>query len=204
MAQVYVVFYSTYGHVYQLAQAEAEGVREIPGCGVSLFRFPELIPDDKLEKMGALEAKRSMEHIPEITPAQLAEPDGILFGFPTRFGGYPQQVASIIDRTGGQWGNGELIGKVGGVFTSTASQHGGQETTLLGFYTFMIHMGMLVAGVPYSEPALTAMDAISGGTPYGATCVAAPDGSRQPSENELKIARAQGRHLATFAKKIAG
>jgi len=204
MTKLSIIFYSTYGHVHRLALAEAEGAREVAGCDVSLFRFPEVIADEKLEAMGALDAAKAMRDIPEISAEQLAEADAILFGFPTRYGNYPQQVANLIDRSGGQWASGALIGKLGGVFTSTASQHGGQETTCLSFYTFMIHMGMLVTGVPYSEPGLTKLDEVSGGTPYGATTIAGPDGSRLPSANELAIARAQGRHIATYAVKLAG
>lgn len=204
MAKIDVVFYSTYGHVHAMAEAVAEGARSVDGSDVSMFRFPEVIPEDKLKEMGAWEAQRKFRDVPEVTPERFAEPDAILFGIPTRFGNIPQQVAAVLDRTGGVWSKGGMIGKIGSVFASTATQHGAQETTILGFYTFLIHQGMLVAGVPYSEERLRVMDEVSGGSPYGATTLAGPDGSRRPSENELAIARFQGKRVAQLAAKLHG
>ena len=203
MAKILVAFYSTYGHVYQLAQSVAEGARGT-GATVDLKRFPEVMGDDKLKEMGALEAQQAFRDVPELQPDDLAEYDGILFGFPTRYGNAPQQVAAVLDRTGGLWFNGKLVGKVGSVFTSTASQHGGQETTCHGFYTFLIHMGMVISGVPYAVQKLLQNDEVMGGSPYGAATIAGGDGSRQPTANELEIAREQGRIVAEYAAKLAG
>ena len=150
MPKILVAYYSTYGHVHALAQAVADGARKAGG-DVDLKRFPEVIPDDKLEQMGALDAHKQQADVPELAPNDLADYDAVLFGFPTRYGGFPQQVAAVLDRTGSIWGQGKLVGKIGSVFTSTSSQHGGQETTCFAFYTFMIHMGMLISGVPYAR-----------------------------------------------------
>ena len=203
MPKILVAFYSTYGHVYKMAESVAEGARST-GATVDVKRFPELMPEDKLKQMGAYEAQQAFSSIAELQPDDLADYDAILFGIPTRYGNIPQQIAAVLDRTGGLWQNGKLIGKVGSVFTSTASQHGGQETTCTGFYTFMVHMGMLVTGVPYSVKELLQLDEMAGGTPYGASTIAAGDGSRQPSEIELGIAKEQGRIVAEYAAKLAG
>ena len=203
-ANIQVVFYSTYGHVYQLAEAIAAGAREVPGVTVALYQVPELMPEEALEKSGAKQARAAFAHIPVATPEQLADADAIIFGTPTRFGNMAAQMRNFLDQTGGLWMQGKLIGKVGSVFASTATQHGGQETTITSFHTTLLHHGMVVAGVPYSEPGLMNMDEITGGTPYGATTLAGADGSRTPSENELRIARFQGKHVATIAKKLSG
>lgn len=200
--KITVVFYSTYGHVYQMANSIAEGVKEVSGTDVSLFQVPELMSEDVLEKSGALEARQSFAHIPVISPEQLADADAIIFGTPTRFGNMAAQMRNFFDQTGGLWMKGALIGKVGSVFTSTGTQHGGQETTITSFHTTLLHHGMVIVGVPYSEPRLMNMDEITGGTPYGASTLAGTDGSRQPSENELAIARFQGRHVAEIASKL--
>ena len=202
MAKVLIAFYSTYGHVYKMAEAVAEGARAA-GAEVTLKRFPELIPDEKLKEMGALDAQKAFAGVPDLAPDDLADYDAILFGIPTRYGNLPQQVAAVLDRTGGLWFGGKLIGKVGSVFTSTASQHGGQETTITGFHTFLLHQGMVVVGVPYGEPALLQLDEVMGGSPYGAATMAGPEGKRMPSQNELKIARTQGKHVAEVAAKLA-
>ena len=202
--KIQVVFYSMYGHIHQLAVAIAEGAREVEGCEVTLYQVPELVPEEILEKSGAKAARAAFAHVPVITPDQLAEADAVIFGTPTRFGNMCAQMRNFLDQTGGLWVKGALIGKVGSVFTSTASQHGGQETTLTSFHTTLLHHGMVIVGVPYSEPRLTTLAEISGGSPYGATTIAAGDGSRQPSENERAIARFQGRHVATLAKRLAG
>jgi NAD(P)H dehydrogenase (quinone) len=201
--KVHVVFYSTYGHVYQMAEAIAEGARQVPGAEVSLFQVAELIPDEVLEKIGAKGARAAFAHVPVIQPDQLKEADAIIFGTPTRFGNICSQMANLLDQTGQLWMSGALIGKVGSVFTSTASQHGGQETTIRSLHTTLLHHGMVIVGVPYSEPRLVNMTEISGGTPYGASTLAGTDDSRKPSENELAIARTQGKRVAEIAGKLA-
>ena len=200
--QVQVIFYSMYGHVYQLAEAVAEGAGQVPEVQVNLFRVAELVPDEILIKSGAKQAQKVFEHIPIATVAQLAEADAILFGTPTRFGNMCAQMRNFLDQTGDVWMKGELIGKIGSVFSSTASQHGGQETTITSFHTTLLHHGMIIVGVPYSAKELLTMQEITGGTPYGATTVTGADGKRQPSENELKIARFQGRHVAEIAQML--
>lgn len=200
--KIYVVFYSMYSHVYQLAEAIAEGARGADQTEVSLFQVPELMSDEMLQKSGAKEAKESFSHIPIISPEQLGEADAIIFGTPTRFGNMAAQMRNFLDQTGGLWMKGGLIGKVGSVFTSTGTQHGGQETTITSFHTTLLHHGMVIVGVPYSEQRLMNMDEITGGTPYGASTLAGADGSRQPSENELEIAKFQGRHAAEIAQKL--
>ncbi|HEY1481871.1 MAG TPA: NAD(P)H:quinone oxidoreductase [Candidatus Acidoferrum sp.] len=200
--KVQVIFYSMYGHVYKMAQAVAEGVKQVPGAEVSLFQVAELVPDDVLEKYGAKAARASFANVPIATVEQLPEAHAIIFGTPTRFGNMAAQMRNFLDQTGPLWMKGALIGKIGSVFASTASQHGGQETTLTSFHTTLLHQGMIIVGVPYSESGLVHMENISGGTPYGATTIAGTDGSRHPSENELKIARYQGKHVAEIASKL--
>lgn len=202
MAKVQVVFYSMYGHVYQLAQAVTEGARDVPNTEVSLYQVPELMPDEALEKSGAKAARKAFADIPMAEPAQLGEADAIIFGTPTRFGNMCAQMRNFLDRTGQLWFSGGLIGKVGSVFASTGTQHGGQETTITSFHSTLLHHGMVVVGVPYSEQGLVNMNEITGGTPYGATTLAGADGSRQPTENELVIARFQGKHVAEIANKL--
>ena len=202
MMNVQIIFYSMYGHVYRLAEAIAEGVGEVADAEAVVYQVPELIPEDKLEQSGAAAARAAFAHIPVAEPDQLAEADAIIFGTPTRFGNMCAQMRNFLDQTGGLWMKGSLIGKVGSVFASTASQHGGQETTIQSFHTTLLHHGMVVVGVPYSEQALLNMSEVSGGTPYGATTLAGADGSREPTENELVIARSQGRHVAQVAQKL--
>ena len=201
--KVQVVFYSMYGHIYKMAEAIAEGAREVADAEVSIHQVAELTPDEVLEKSGAKAARAAFAHVPLATVEQLAQADAIIFGTPTRFGNMCAQMRNFLDQTGGLWMSGGLIGKVGSVFTSTGTQHGGQETTITSFHSTLLHQGMVIVGVPYSEPGLLRMDEISGGTPYGASTLAKPDGSRQPSENELAIARFQGRHVAQIAAKLA-
>lgn len=203
MTKVYVVFYSMYGHVHQLAEAVVQGAREVPGAEVKLFQVPELVPEEALARTGAKQARDAFAQVPVIEPDQLAEADAIIFGTPTRFGNMCAQMRQFLDRTGQLWLRGGLVGKVGSVFTSTASQHGGQETTITSFHTTLLHHGMIIVGVPYAEQRLVVMDEVSGGTPYGASTLAGADGSRQPSENELAIARYQGRHVAQIAARLA-
>jgi NAD(P)H:quinone oxidoreductase type IV len=204
MARVQVVFYSMYGHIYQMAEAVAAGAREVEGAAVSLYRVPELVPDDVLERSGAKAAQARHAHVPVASPDRLAEADAIIFGTPTRFGNMCAQMRNFLDQTGRLWMTGALVGKIGSVFTSTGTQHGGQETTITSFHSTLLHLGMIVVGVPYSEQRLLNMNEITGGGPYGAGTLAGSDGSRQPSENELAIARFQGRHVAQLAKKLAG
>lgn len=202
MTKVLVVFYSMYGHIFQMAEAIAEGAKQIPDTEVTIYQVPELVPTDKLEASGAKGAKDKFSHIPVADPAILGEADAIIFGTPTRFGNMCAQMRNFLDQTAQLWMAGGLIGKVGSVFASTASQHGGQETTITSFHSTLFHHGMIVVGVPYSEPLLLNMQEISGGTPYGATTIADADGSRQPSENELAIACFQGKHVAGISAKL--
>jgi len=201
--QIKVIFHSLYGHTYQLAEALAEGARSVPNTEVQLLQVTETLPDSVLEKMGAIESKKTFAHLPVATPADLTDADGLLFGSGTRFGSASAQLQAFFDSTGGLWQNGSLVGKPAGVFVSTGTQHGGQETTLVNMHTFLLHHGMVVVGVPYAAPELSNMDDITGGSPYGAGVLAGADGSRQPSANELAIARFQGKHLAQIAAKLA-
>ncbi len=201
---IQIVFYSMYGHVYRLAEAVAEGARDVDGADVGLYQVPELVPDEALEKAGAKAAREVFAHIPVARPDQLAEADAIIFGTPTRFGNMAAQMRNFLDQTGSLWMKGALVGKVGSVFTSTATQHGGQETTIVSFHYTLLHHGMIIVGVPYAEQRLLNMEEITGGTPYGASTLAGVDGSRLPSENELAIARFQGRHVAEITKRLVG
>jgi NAD(P)H dehydrogenase (quinone) len=201
--KVQIVFYSTYGHIYRLAEAIAEGARQVSGADVQIFRVAETLPQEVLQKMGAVDAQKAFAHVPLADPKRLAEADAIVLGSPTRFGGAAAQMRQFIDATGSHWMSGALIGKVGSAFTSTASQHGGQEMTLMNLYTFLFHQGLVIAGVPYSSQELLKMDEMTGGTPYGASTVTGPQGERLPSANELAIARAQGKHVTTIAAKLA-
>ena len=200
--RIQVVFYSMYGHVHLLAEEVAAGAREVAGVEVELLQVPELVPDAALERTGAKAARAAFAHIPTAQPARLAEADGILFGTPTRFGNMCAQMRNFLDQTGGLWAKQALVGKVGSVFVSTATQHGGQETTITSFHTTLLHQGMVVVGVPYSASGLSVTDEVSGGSPYGATTIAGSDGKRQPSANELEVARFQGRHVAEIARKL--
>jgi len=201
--KIKIIFYSTYGHVYEMAKAVAEGAASVDGTEVAIYRVAELMDEATLERIGAGEAQAAFADIPIATPDVLEDSDAIIFGTPTRFGNMAAQMRNFLDQTGGLWAKGGLVGKVGSVFASTGTQHGGQETTITSFHTTLFHHGMVVVGVPYTEPALTNMDEITGGTPYGATTLAGSDGSRQLSENERTIARFQGKHVAEIAKKLA-
>jgi NAD(P)H:quinone oxidoreductase type IV len=200
--RIQVVFYSMYGHIYRMAEAIAEGAREAGGVSVALSQVTELVPDDILEQSGAKAARAGFAQVPPATLQQLVEADAIIFGTPTRFGNMAAQMRNFLDQTGGLWAQGALVDKVGSVFASTASQHGGQETTLVGFHTTLLHHGMIVVGVPYTERRLVEMGEITGGTPYGATTLTDIDGSRRPSANELAIARFQGKHVAEVTKAL--
>jgi len=201
--KVQVVYYSMYGHVHTMAEAIAAGARDVKDTEVSVYQVAELVPDDVLEKSGAKKARAAFARVPQAKVDQLGEADAIIFGTPTRFGNMAAQMRNFLDQAGGLWMKGSLVGKVGSVFTSTATQHGGQETTITSFHTTLLHLGMIIVGVPYSERRLTEMGEVSGGTPYGASTLAGTDGSRQPSENELAIARFQGQHVAAIAAALA-
>jgi len=181
-----------------MAESVAEGARGVTGTAVTIKRVPELMP---AETLAAIHAKTD-QTAPIATPDELGDYDGILFGTPTRFGNMCGQMRNFLDQTGGLWQQGKLVGKVGSVFACTGTQHGGQETTITSFHTTLFHQGMIVVGVPYACPELTNMQEISGGTPYGATTLSDGDGSRQPSANELAIARFQGRHVAEITAKL--
>ncbi len=198
-----IVFYSMYGHIYRMAEAVSEGVKEVKGAEVELRRVPETLPTEVLQKMGAVEAQKAFSHIPVCKVEELEAADAILFGTPTRFGNMCGQMRQFLDATGQLWARGALIGKVGSVFTSTATQHGGQEATLLSFHITLLHHGMVVVGLPYSFQEQMRIDETTGGSPYGASTIAGPKGERLPSQNELAAARFQGRHVATIAMKLA-
>lgn len=200
--KIQIIFYSMFGHVYKMAEAVAEGVRQVKGVTVELFRVAELVPEAILEKSGASEAQKIFSHLPLAKPEEMATCDAIIFGTPTRYGNMCAQMRNFLDQTGGLWQRNALVGKVGSVFTSTGTQHGGQETTLTSFHTTLFHLGMIVVGVPYAEKALTNMDEITGGTPYGASTLAGGDGKRLPSANELAIAKYQGKYVAELARII--
>jgi NAD(P)H dehydrogenase (quinone) len=202
--KVLVLFYSMYGHVHKMAEAVTEGAREVEGAEVTLMQIPELMPEEALEKAGAKKPREAFAHIQTARPDDLAGFDAILFGTPTRFGNMCAQMRNFLDQTGGLWEQNALVSKVGSVFTSTGTQHGGQETTITSFHSTLLHQGMIIVGLPYSESRQMTLDEITGGSPYGASTIAATDGSRMPSENELAMARFQGRHVATIAKKLAG
>lgn len=199
MAKVLVLYYSTYGHIEQMAYAVAEGVREA-GAEVVVKRVPELVP----EEVARQSHYKLDQKAPVATVDELPSYDAIIFGTPTRYGNMAAQMKNFIDQTGGLWAKGALIGKVGAVFTSTASQHGGQESTILSFHTVLLHQGMVVVGLPYSFQGQLGTTEVMGNSPYGASTIAGGDGSRQPSAVELDGARFQGRHVAGIAAKLAG
>jgi len=199
MAKVLVLYYSMYGHIETMANAVADGARSVAGTEVTIKRVPELMPEDAARKAGA----KLDQAAPIATVDELPHYDAIIFGTPTRFGNMCAQMRNFLDRTGRLWMNGNLIGKVGSVFTSTGTQHGGQETTITSFHTTLLHHGMIVVGVPYSCQELMNMGEITGGSPYGAGTLAGGDGSRKPTANELTIARFQGAHVAKIATKLS-
>jgi NAD(P)H dehydrogenase (quinone) len=202
--KINIIFHSLYGHIYKMAEAVAEGAKQVGGAEVKILQVKETLPDDVLAKMGALETKKKFAHIPVATMDDLAEAHAVIFGTPTRFGMMTAQMRAYLDMTGGLWMKGALIGKVASVFTSTGTQHGGQESTVLSFHTTLLHQGMIIVGVPYSEQRQMTVGEISGGSPYGSSTIAGPDGSRQPSENELAIAQFQGKHVAEITRKMFG
>ena len=199
MTKVLVLYYSMYGHIETMAEEVAEGARSVKGTEVTIKRVLDLMSEDAAKKAGA----KLDQEAPFATTDELADYDAIIFGAPTRFGNMCAQMRNFLDQTGRLWIDGKLIGKVGSVFTSTGTQHGGQETTITSFHTTLLHHGMIIVGVPYSCLEITNMTEITGGSPYGASTLAGSDGSRQPSENEKKIARFQGAHVAEVAKKLS-
>jgi NAD(P)H dehydrogenase (quinone) len=208
MVKVNVIFHSIHGHIYKMAEAIAEGAREVEGAEVEIYQVPETLPYEVLEKMGAIETKNLFAHIPVVTRSMyedvLAGADALIFGTPTRYGMMTAEMRTVFDGLGGLWSRDAFVGKVGSVFTSSGTQHGGQESTILSFHVTLLHLGMIIVGLPYSENRQRRMDEITGGSPYGASTIAGGDGSRQPSENELAMARYQGRYVAQIAKKLAG
>ncbi len=200
--KVLVLFYSTYGHVHKMAEAVAEGVKSIEGAEAVMRRVPETLSTDIIEQMGALEAQKALSHIPICSVEELADADAVIFGTPTRFGNMCGQMRQFLDATGQLWVEGALVGKVGSVFTSTATQHGGQESTILSFHTTLLHHGFVVVGLPYTFQGQMRIDELTGGSPYGASTIAGGSGERMPSENELEAARFQGKHVATIAAKL--
>jgi len=201
--KVLIVYYSMYGHINRMAEAIAEGAKTVKGAEVVLRRVPETLPQDVLVKMGAVEAQKKFEHVPIATVDDLASADAIIFGTPTRFGNMCGQMRQFLDATGGLWAKGALVGKVGSVFTSSATQHGGQESTILSFHITLLHHGFVVVGLPYSFQGQMRNDEITGGSPYGASTIAGTKGERTPTENELQAARFQGAHVATIASKLS-
>ncbi len=202
--KVLILFYSTYGHVHKMAEAVAEGVAEVGGAEAVLRRVPETLPQEVLEKMGAVEAQKSMDHVPVATVDDLAAADAVIFGTPTRFGNMCGQMRQFLDATGQLWAQGALVGKVGSVFTCSATQHGGQESTILSFHISLLHHGFVIVGLPYAYQGQMRTDEITGGSPYGASTIAGGSGERMPSDNELDAARFQGKHVAQIASKLAG
>lgn len=202
MSKVLIVYYSMYGHVYKMAEAMAAGVQEVAGCEAIIKRVPETLTPEILGMMGALEAQKSMEHIPVATVYDLAAADAIIFGAPTRFGCVCAQMRQFLDATGGLWLKGALVGKVGSVFTSSATQHGGQESTILGLHTTLLHQGMVIVGLPYAFAGQMDNSEITGCSPYGASTIAGTKGERTPTANELAGARFQGAHVANITRKL--
>jgi NAD(P)H dehydrogenase (quinone) len=200
--EILIVFYSMYGHVHRLAQAVAEGVGAVPGAEALLRRVPETLSQEVLEKMGAVDVQKAMAGVPVCSLDELAAADAIIFGTPTRFGNMCGQMRQFLDATGQLWLKGALVGKAGSVFTSSATQHGGQESTLLSFHITLLHQGMIVVGLPYAFAGQMRNDEITGGSPYGASTIAGTKGERSPSDNELDAARFQGKHVAEIAAKL--
>jgi NAD(P)H dehydrogenase (quinone) len=200
--KILVLFYSTYGHIYQMAEAVKEGASSVKNVEVVLKRVPETLNEDILTQIGAIDAQKAFAHIPVANPSELADYDAIIFGVPTRFGMMPAQMKTFLDATGALWAKGALVGKIGSVFSSTGTQHGGQESTILSFHTVLLHHGMLIAGLPYSYAGQSTMEEISGNSPYGASCIAGPDGSKMPNQFELDGAFYQGQHVAKILSSM--
>ena len=200
--KILIVYYSTYGHVHKMAEAVAEGARKIEGAEAVMRRVPETLSKEVLEKMGAVDAQQKMAQVPICSVEELASADAVIFGTPTRFGNMCGQMRQFLDATGDLWAKGALVGKVGSVFTSSATQHGGQESTILSFHITLLHHGFVIVGLPYAFQGQMRIDEITGGSPYGASTIAGGAGERMPSENELDAARFQGKHVAAIASKL--
>lgn len=202
MCKILLVYYSMYGHIYRMAEAVAEGVREVSRCEALIKRVPETLSDEVLGTMGALKTQKEMSHIPIATVSDLTDADAIIFGTPTRFGNMCGQMRQFLDATGGLWTKGALVGKAGSVFTSSATQHGGQESTILSFHITLLHHGMVVVGLPYAFAGQMGVTELTGCSPYGASTIVGGQGERMPSDNELAGARYQGAHVAQIALKL--
>jgi NAD(P)H dehydrogenase (quinone) len=200
MARILVLYHSFYGHIEAMANAVAEGAGQVRGAQVEVKRVPETVPDDVFKQAGG----KAHQAAAVAQPAELANYDAIIFGTPTRFGNMTGQMRNFLDQTGGLWMSGALVGKVGSVFCSSATQHGGQESTILTFIPTLLHHGMVVVGLPYAEQTQMGLDEIKGGSPYGASTIAGGQGERMPSQQELGMARYQGRHVANIATKLFG
>jgi NAD(P)H dehydrogenase (quinone) len=200
--KVLIVYYSAYGHINAMAKAVAEGVAQVKGADAQLRRVPETLPESLRKQIGIFEAQKAFENIPICEIEELSTADAIIFGSPTRFGNMCGQMRQFMDGMGPLWQKGSLIGKVGSVFTSSATQHGGQESTILSFHTTLLHLGFIIVGLPYSFQGQMRLDEVTGGSPYGATTIAGGDGKRWPNKNELDGARFQGKHVAEIATKL--
>ncbi|MGP8079439.1 MAG: NAD(P)H:quinone oxidoreductase [Dehalococcoidales bacterium] len=200
--KVKVIFYSMFGHTYRLAEAIAQGAAEVPGSAVEILQIQELVPVEILEKSGARKARDIFCQIPIAKPVDMVNADAIIFGAPTRFGNMCAQMRNFLDQTSGLWSQNAFVGKVGSAFTSSATQHGGQETTLLTFYITLLHLGMIIVGLPYTENRQTTMSEITGESPYGVSSISGASGSRMPSENELAMAKFQGKYVTTVTAKL--
>jgi NAD(P)H dehydrogenase (quinone) len=198
MSKILVLYYSSWGHIEKMANAVVEGARSVAGTEIVIKRVPELVPNEIAETYHY----KLEQPAPIARPDELGDYDAIIIGTPTRFGNMSAQMKNFLDQTGGLWMKGTLVGKVASVFASTASQHGGQETTITSTHTVLLHQGMIIVGLPYTFQGMLRLDEITGSTPYGATTIAAADGSRQPSANELDAARFQGRHVAEVTKTL--
>lgn len=203
MAKILVLFHSISGHIYEMAKSVVEGAKSIKGCEVELKRVPETLSPEIIEKMGGTDTQKKIEKIPIADPKEIGKYDAIIFGTATRFGNMTAQMRAFFDATGELWMNGDLIGKVGSVFTSSATQHGGQESTILSTHITLLHHGMVLVGLPYSFKEQMILDEITGGSPYGASTITGTKGERMPSKNELKAAKFQGEHVAKIAKKLS-
>lgn len=201
--KILVLFHSVQGHIYKMALAVVEGAKSVPGAEVKLMQVPETLSDEAIAKMDATKTKKQMAKIPVATTDDLVWADAIIFGAPTRYGMMTAQMRAFLDRTGGIWAKHALVGKIGSVFTSSSTQHGGQESTILSFHTTLLHHGMVIVGLPYSFEGQKKTDEITGCSPYGASTITL-ENTRMPSKNELEGARFQGRHVAEIAKKLVG
>ncbi len=200
MAKVLVLYHSYYGHIERMARAVTDGAKEVTGTTVDLKRVPETVPAEMFAKSGG----KANQEAPIANPSDLGDYDAIIFGTPTRFGNMSGQMRTFLDQTGPLWMSGALVGKIGSVFVSSGTQHGGQESTILTFHPTLLHQGMIVVGLPYSEPRQTGVDEIKGGSPYGASTIAGAAGERMPSMQELGMAKFQGKHVATIATRMFG